>query len=89
MRYIRCARHQQEQNLYAFQYMGKIYYRAFRDIPPGKEMLVWYDEKYPQYLGIPSNVFDMASFMANGKDMRSVFKLDLTVWSACECEWRK
>lgn len=67
MRYIRCARHQREQNLFAFQYMGKIYYRAFREIAPGGEMLVWYDEKYPQYLGIPSNVFDMAAFIPSGR----------------------
>ncbi|XP_029196546.2 putative histone-lysine N-methyltransferase PRDM6 isoform X1 [Acropora muricata] len=61
MRFIRCARHKQEQNLFAFQYLGKVYYRAFKAIQPGEEMLVWYDEKYQQYLGLPSVMFDMAN----------------------------
>lgn len=53
MRFIRCARHKEEQNLFSFQYNGNIYYRAFKDIPCGTELLVWYDEKYPMYMGIP------------------------------------
>lgn len=53
MRFIRCARHIEEQNLYAFQYCGNIFYRAFKEIPPGKELLVWYDDRYPQHHGIP------------------------------------
>lgn len=56
MRFIRCARHKDEQNLYAFQYNGNIYYRAFKDIPLGTEMLVWYDENYPMYMGIPLGI---------------------------------
>lgn len=56
MRFIRCARHKGEQNLYAFQYNGNIYYRAFKDIPTGTELLVWYDDKYPMYMGIPLGV---------------------------------
>jgi len=58
MRYIRCARHKGEQNMFAFQYYGNIYYRAFRDIPAGTELLVWYDDKYPQYMGIPLEIRD-------------------------------
>lgn len=53
MRFIRCARHKDEQNLFAFQYNENIYYRAFKDIPYGTELLVWYDENYPMYMGIP------------------------------------
>ena len=56
MRFIRCARHKDEQNLFAFQYNGNIYYRAFKDIPYGTELLVWYDENYPMYMGIPLGV---------------------------------
>jgi len=67
MRFIRCARHKSEQNLFAFQYLGKVYYRTFKAILPGQEMLVWYDEKYPQYLGVPSSIFDMGSLTAQGK----------------------
>ncbi|XP_078367928.1 putative histone-lysine N-methyltransferase PRDM6 [Oculina patagonica] len=66
MRFIRCARHRGEQNLFAFQYLGKVYYRSFKTILPGQEMLVWYDEKYPQYLGVPSTLFDMGALTAEG-----------------------
>jgi hypothetical protein len=55
MRFIRCARHKEEQNLYAFQYMNKIYYRAHKTIEPGQELLVWYDQMYTQYQGITGN----------------------------------
>lgn len=61
MRFIRCARHIKEQNLYAFQYCGNIFYRAFKEVPPGKELLVWYDDKYPQFLGIPLGMQDYDS----------------------------
>jgi len=56
MRYIRCARHRSEQNMFAFQYCGHIYYRAFKDIPATTELLVWYDDNYPQYMGIPLEI---------------------------------
>lgn len=67
MRFIRCARHKGEQNLFAFQYLGKVYYRTFKTILPGQEILVWYDEKYPQYLGVPSLIFDMGPLTGEGK----------------------
>lgn len=62
MRFIQCARHVKEQNLYAFQYCGNIFYRAFKEVPPGTELLVWYDEKYPQFLGIPLGIQDYEFF---------------------------
>ena len=68
MRFIRCARHKKEQNLFAFQYLGKVYYRSFKAIQPGEEMLVWYDEKYPQYLGLPGVIFDMAVTNTDGEN---------------------
>ncbi|KAM8927800.1 histone-lysine N-methyltransferase PRDM9-like [Pelodytes ibericus] len=52
MRYVNCARNEEEQNLVAFQYHRKIYYRACRDIPPYTELLVWYGEEYGKELGI-------------------------------------
>ena len=56
--------------MFAFQYMGKVYYRSFKAILPGQEMLVWYDEKYPQYLGVPSSIFDMGPLTAEGNFCR-------------------
>jgi len=53
MAFVRCARHKKEQNMVVFQYHGCIYYRTIKDIPPGHELLVWYDGKYTQLLGIP------------------------------------
>ncbi|KAJ7339650.1 Putative histone-lysine N-methyltransferase prdm6 [Desmophyllum pertusum] len=53
MRFIRCARHKQEQNLFAFQHNRSIFYRAFQEIPRGTELLVWYDDNYLQHMGIP------------------------------------
>ena len=53
MAFVRCARHKREQNLVVFQYHGCIYYRSVKDILPGNELLVWYDSKYTQLLGIP------------------------------------
>lgn len=61
MRFIKCARHRSEQNLFAFQYCGNIYYRAFTDIPVGTELLVWYEDIYPQYFGIPISIHDLNS----------------------------
>ena len=59
MRFICCARHKGEQNLFAFQYNKEIYYRAFNDIPGGTELLVWYEDTYPQYMGIPLKITDI------------------------------
>ena len=45
----------QEQNIIAFQYLGEIYYRVSKDIPPGNELLVWYGGDYGKELGITKN----------------------------------
>ncbi|XP_014789468.1 zinc finger protein 391, partial [Octopus bimaculoides] len=52
LRYVNCARTEEEQNLTAFQYNDNIYYRTLRNIVPGEELLVWYGEEYAKYLGI-------------------------------------
>ena len=53
--------------MFAFQYMGNIYYRAFKDIPEGTELLVWYDDNYPQHLGIPLEMQETASVSFTGE----------------------
>ncbi|XP_053352635.1 histone-lysine N-methyltransferase PRDM9-like isoform X1 [Clarias gariepinus] len=55
MRYVNCARNDEEQNLVAFQYRGEILYRCCRPIKPGQELLVWYEGEYAKDL---SPVFD-------------------------------
>ena len=54
MKYIRCARHQGEQNLAVKQHGEEIYYYTLREIRPGEELLVWYCYwSYDLYMGIP------------------------------------
>uniref|UniRef100_A0A8D0BER4 Uncharacterized protein n=1 Tax=Salvator merianae TaxID=96440 RepID=A0A8D0BER4_SALMN len=52
MRYVNCARNEDEQNLVAFQYHGEIYYRVCKTILLHSELLVWYGEEYGRELGI-------------------------------------
>ncbi|XP_062862103.1 uncharacterized protein LOC134324282 isoform X2 [Trichomycterus rosablanca] len=46
MRFVNCARNNEEQNLVAFQFQGSVFYRCCRPIEPGQELLVWYEEEY-------------------------------------------
>ncbi|XP_058515618.1 histone-lysine N-methyltransferase PRDM9-like [Ochotona princeps] len=52
MRYVNCARNDEEQNLVAFQYHRQIFYRTCRAVRQGCELLVWYGDEYGQELGI-------------------------------------
>ena len=52
MRFVNCARNEDEQNMMAFQYHGEIYYHTFKNIYPGMELLVWYGDQYANDLGI-------------------------------------
>ncbi|KAI6661891.1 60 kDa SS-A/Ro ribonucleoprotein-like [Oopsacas minuta] len=52
MRYVNCARHEDEQNLVAFQFKGRIYYRTYKVVNPGDELLVYYGDQYAKHLGI-------------------------------------
>ncbi|KAK3746879.1 hypothetical protein QZH41_009205, partial [Actinostola sp. cb2023] len=67
MRYIRCARYKDEQNTSVMQYFGNIYYRVFKEIPPGSEILVWYDDTCPHYLGIPFRMQDIGTTASRGR----------------------
>ena len=46
------CRSEDEQNLVAYQYKGKIYYRAYKEIKEGMELLVWYGGQYAEQLRI-------------------------------------
>lgn len=56
MRYVNCARNDEEQNLVAFQYRGEILYRCCRAIQPGQELLVWYDDAYAKDLSLSFDI---------------------------------
>ena len=44
MRFVNCARNENEQNLVSFQHWGDIYYRTCKTIETGTELLVWFDD---------------------------------------------
>uniref|UniRef100_A0A1X7ULJ8 Uncharacterized protein n=1 Tax=Amphimedon queenslandica TaxID=400682 RepID=A0A1X7ULJ8_AMPQE len=81
MRYINCARNEEEQNLVAFQYHGEIYYRTFKDICPGTELFVWYGDQYAKDLGIETTVNNYGLFIckrcSNRFKSKSNFKTHL------------
>ncbi|KAK0148246.1 PR domain zinc finger protein 14 [Merluccius polli] len=56
MSLVKCARFPEEQNLVAVQVQGEIFYEAHKEVPPGRELLVWYGDCYVQFLGIPLNL---------------------------------
>lgn len=67
MRYVNCARSESEQNLVAFQHRGQIYYRSFKDIAPGTELLVWYGHDYGKELGIFRGEVEIIPKVLNGE----------------------
>ena len=56
MKYIQCARNTTEQNTVVFQFGPDLYFRTYKTIRPGEEILVWYAEYYEQHHGIPVGV---------------------------------
>ncbi|XP_078251660.1 histone-lysine N-methyltransferase PRDM9-like, partial [Rhinoraja longicauda] len=52
MRFVNCARKEEERNLVACQHRGNIYYRTCKPVPPHCELLVWYGDDYAKDLGI-------------------------------------
>lgn len=75
MRFVNCARDEKEQNLVAFQYLGQIYYRSFKPIPAGTELLVYYGKDYARDLGIERLFPD--------ESKRSKLEDAGTVWILC------
>ncbi|XP_030705308.2 histone-lysine N-methyltransferase PRDM7 [Globicephala melas] len=70
MRYVNCARDEEEQNLVAFQYHRQIFYRTCRVVRPGCELLVWYGDEYSQELGIPWGSGWKSQLVAAGREDR-------------------
>ncbi|XP_053497935.1 histone-lysine N-methyltransferase PRDM9-like [Ictalurus furcatus] len=52
MRYVNCARNEEEQNLVAFQYRGGILFCCCQPIKTGQELLMWYKDDYGKTLGL-------------------------------------
>ncbi|XP_060789183.1 histone-lysine N-methyltransferase PRDM9-like [Neoarius graeffei] len=79
MRYVNCARNDDEQNLVAFQHQEGILYRCCRPINPGQELLVWYEEEYAREL---SPAFD---YLWNKKCSTNEVNSLLQVFSCSTC----
>lgn len=65
----------------SFQFRGNIYYRTYKRIPPGNELLVWYGESYAKELGISLDDNDKLvrdRGWANGKEL----SYSLNIYSA-------
>ncbi|XP_043206693.1 histone-lysine N-methyltransferase PRDM9-like isoform X2 [Amphibalanus amphitrite] len=60
LRLVNCARFEQEQNLIAFQYKGQMYYRTYKPIVKGSELLVYYGDAYARELNINVQTFRKA-----------------------------
>jgi len=58
---VNCAMNIFGQNLVGFQLAGQVYYRAMQDIPPGRELLVFYGGSYATGLGIDVKKYEMFS----------------------------
>ena len=54
---------------------GDVYYEACRDITHGTELLVWYGDRYVQFMGIPVGMVDY----------RSSRQISLSLPSFAEC----
>ncbi|CAL1543625.1 unnamed protein product [Lymnaea stagnalis] len=61
MRFVNCARHQDEQCVTTYQHGGEIYYRTHKDVHPGTEILVYYGDSYAKELGINIQVVGKVS----------------------------
>ncbi|KAF7259115.1 hypothetical protein EG68_03324 [Paragonimus skrjabini miyazakii] len=56
LRFVNCARYDEEQNLVTIQYRGKIYYRACQDIARGSELLTYYGTEFANELESKNNL---------------------------------
>ena len=57
LRYVNCPRNPDEENVSVHYCYGKVYYRTFKDVAPGQELMVYYGDDYAEYLGIDVTVF--------------------------------
>ncbi|XP_059047340.1 uncharacterized protein LOC131842789 [Achroia grisella] len=65
MRYVNCARHWREQNLVAYQYRGRIYYRTVKIIPRFTELMVFYGSEFANLMHISLGTYNIPSHYNN------------------------
>lgn len=59
----------------AYQCGQNIYYRSFRDIAMGEELLVWYSDSYQKHLEIPLSLKETDQVKIEGKNLFEQFPL--------------
>jgi len=73
LKYVNCCRNAKEQNMYAFDFKGAIYYLVIREVLPGTELLVYYGDSYAQTL----NIGDESNDMTPCPDKSDLFQCDI------------
>ena len=81
---INCPARSTDQNLVGFQFKSKIYYRAIKDIPHGKELLVWYGNQYAKELGIDISKLDYYKGKEDHKSEGVMCNICKTLFSSLE-----
>ncbi|XP_066918588.1 uncharacterized protein [Clytia hemisphaerica] len=71
LRFVNCARFEEEQNLIAEQYDKKIFFKAYKKILPGDELLVWYGNASGSILQSMISVHGEKEITTLSKDERS------------------
>ena len=64
MRFVNCARNDEEQNLLVMQYRGEIYYKTLAPVEAGSELLVWYQDSCVQRMDSSSQKDQSGEFIA-------------------------
>ena len=64
MRFINMPRKETEENLKSFQYRGQVYYRTYKPIQPGTELLEFYGYEHAMIFGI-----DMDKYFSGDDDL--------------------
>ncbi|XP_020316183.1 histone-lysine N-methyltransferase PRDM9 isoform X3 [Oncorhynchus kisutch] len=82
MRYVNCARNEEEGNLIALQYRGIVFFHCCRSIPPGDEFLFWPGGRFIERFRDPSDQIWLR------KCTPSEFRTDLSsqVFLCCQCQ---
>ncbi|XP_059165107.1 uncharacterized protein LOC131947800 [Physella acuta] len=86
MRFINCARFEDEQCVTAYQHQGEIFYRAHRDIPAGTEILVYYGDRYARDLGIQAERANAASVNSLPNICNNMNVSEYNFCEQCNCE---
>jgi hypothetical protein len=63
----------EEQNLEAFQYKCKIYYRTIKCVPACTELLVWYGDEYARDLGIDVDNYRLQRYNLTVSNVTTIY----------------